>query len=124
MPAEYETSTGTPASRTAAAHALTGSVEKNAAGAPAITGTSTGAEPSLSGMRASIRLTATRSMPTADRCAASPTPITSVGDSSATAVRSTCRAPRNDTGSSRTARSSPSQRAATSCTASHDALTA
>lgn len=87
VPAVLDTAAGTPASRIAATHALIGSVEKYAAGPPGTTGSSTGAAPALSVMRASSTLTAIRSTVTPGRPPAWPTHTTRSGPLSRTARR-------------------------------------
>lgn len=82
-----ETDAGSPAALIPVTHAFTGSVVKYALGPPGITGTSTGCEPALSGIRASIRLIATRSGVTSGRPPACPTQITSSGRYSSIASR-------------------------------------
>ena len=79
--------------------AFTGSDEKRAVGAPAMLGSSTGCSPSLSGMRASIRLTAMRSTAMSARPPARPVAITMSGECSSMSAPRRPAAPANVTGS-------------------------
>ena len=87
--------------------ALTGSVEKYAPGPPAITGSSMGWRPALSGMRASTRLMATRSTDTSDRPLAWPRHTTRSGRVSSSAPCSRSSTSLNTQGSWRAATVAP-----------------
>ena len=89
VPAVLDTAAGSPALRISATQALIGRVAKWAAGPSFTTGLSIGCLPSLSRMRASWTLIATRSRQSSVRPPAWPTHSTISGFTSSIAARST-----------------------------------
>ena len=111
-----------PAAAISRTIAFTGSDEKRASGAPATLGASTGCAPSLSGMRASMRLTATRSTEISARPPGEAGRRSTMSGECSTISRSMrSAAPANVTGSTAvTSVSGPAHSEATSRTASPD----
>src|ERR1051325_3356247 len=124
VPAVFETIAGNPASRNAATAALTGSLVKYAAGPVATIGRSIGCCPSLSGIRASSTLIATRSSDNSARPPASPTHSTMSGCVAAIASSSAAIARPNTVGTMRVSIVRSSSRDGSRNTASPEGLIA